>query len=133
MESCRRWSRSGHLFAVLLTSTLLLVPKGSAVGQDAIPINHEWLTDRVLLTWGCDHFQGTNMAVVVTDQGLVVIDTGLSPTTVGRQRELIEAELGRQDFRFLINTHMHNDHAFGNQVFPEATVIGPTIGVDELI
>jgi glyoxylase-like metal-dependent hydrolase (beta-lactamase superfamily II) len=63
---------------------------------------------------------------------LVVIDTGLSPTMVSGQRELVEEELGRSDFRFLINTHMHNDHAFANQVFPEATVVGPEGGEGSL-
>jgi glyoxylase-like metal-dependent hydrolase (beta-lactamase superfamily II) len=64
------------------------------------------------------------MAVVVTEEGLVIIDTGLSPSTVRRQRDLVERELGRSDFRYLINTHMHNDHAFADGVFPEATVVG---------
>ena len=72
------------------------------------------------------------MAVLVSEEGLVVVDTGLSPSTVRRQRALVEEELGRSDFRFLINTHMHNDHAFANNVFPEATVVGPTVGIEAL-
>jgi cyclase len=103
---------------------MLAVPcTTTAQGSEEIKINIRRLSDRVLLTWGCDHFQGTNMAVVVTARGLVLIDTGLSPSTVRRQREQIEREVGRSDFRYLINTHMHNDHAFANEVFPEATVI----------
>jgi len=101
-------------------------------GQEAIPINQRRLSARVLVTWACDHFQGTNMVVVETDEGLVVIDTGLSPTTVRRQRALVENELGRRDFRYLVNTHMHNDHAFANEVFPEAVVVGPEAGVGAL-
>jgi glyoxylase-like metal-dependent hydrolase (beta-lactamase superfamily II) len=100
---------------------LLAVP---AQAQEQIKINRERLSDRVLITWGCDYFQGTNMAVVATEQGLVIIDTGLSPSTVRRQRDLVERELARSDFRYLINTHMHNDHAFADAVFPEATVVG---------
>ena len=103
-----------------------------AQAQDQIKINSERLSDRVLLTWGCDYFQGTNMAAVATQQGLVIIDTGLSPSTVRRQRDLVERELGRSDFRYLINTHMHNNHAFANQVFPEATAVGPQAGVEAL-
>lgn len=132
MECCHRSSRFALSPAVILAFALFVVPQRSALGQDRIPLNHERLTDRVLLTWACDHFQGTNMAVVVTEEGLVVIDTGLSPTTVGRQRKLVEDELGRDDFRYLINTHVHNDHAFANQVFPETVVIGPAAGVDAL-
>jgi glyoxylase-like metal-dependent hydrolase (beta-lactamase superfamily II) len=103
-----------------------------AWGQDDLKINQDQITERVLVTWACDHFQGTNMAVVATAEGLVVIDTGLSPTTVARQRDLVEGVLGREDFRYLINTHMHNDHAFANQVFPDATVVGPATSVDAL-
>jgi glyoxylase-like metal-dependent hydrolase (beta-lactamase superfamily II) len=116
--------------AVSILSALLfaLIPAQPAQAQEEIPINLERLSDRVLVTWACDYFQGTNMAVIVTDDGLVVIDTGLSPSTVRRQRARVEEELGRNDFRFLINTHMHNDHAFANEVFPEATVVGPTAG-----
>ena len=92
--------------------------------QDSVPVNSRWLGDRVLVTWSCNRFQGTNMAVIRTTDGLLIIDTGLSPTMVRRQRDLVEEELGRADFRYLINTHMHNDHAFANEVFPEATVVG---------
>lgn len=118
---------------ILLPSlaTLLLIPPAVG-GQEGVKINLRRLSDRVLVTWGCDHFQGTNMAVIITDSGLVVIDTGLSPSTVSRQRSLVEEELGRSDFRYLINTHMHNDHAFANQVFPKATVVGPAVAPTSL-
>lgn len=131
MGGRRRIPRARTLRWFLLTLTPVLFP-GAVDAQEAIKINKRWLSDRVLLTWGCDHFQGTNMAVVVTSEGLVVIDTGLSPTTVRRQRELVERELGRSDFRYLINTHTHNDHAFANEVFPEARVVGPEVGVAAL-
>lgn len=132
MASSRRSNRLRLSPTLLLAGALWVPSQASVSGQDQIPINHEWLTNRVLLTWACDHFQGTNMVVVTTEEGLVVVDTGLSPTTVARQRTLVEAELGRSDFRYLINTHMHNDHAFANQTFPEATVIGPRMGVEAL-
>jgi glyoxylase-like metal-dependent hydrolase (beta-lactamase superfamily II) len=117
---------------LFLIGALTTLSATTALGQEEIKLNTRRLSERVLLTWACDYFQGTNMGVIVTDQGLVVIDTGLSPTTVRRQRDLVERELGRSDFQYLINTHMHNDHAFANQVFPEATVVGPGNGADAL-
>jgi glyoxylase-like metal-dependent hydrolase (beta-lactamase superfamily II) len=86
----------------------------------------------VFVTWTCDYFQGTNMAVIRTSDGLLIVDTGLSPTMVRRQRALIERELGPQDFGYLVNTHMHNDHAFANEVFPEATVVGSSTAPEAL-
>lgn len=120
-----------HLHTFLVCS-LALFYAAPLKAQDEIKINSRWLGDRLLLTWACDYFQGTNMAVVVTEDGLVIIDTGLSPSTVRRQRELVERELGRRDFRYLINTHMHNDHALANEVFPEVTVVGHENGVAAL-
>jgi cyclase len=115
----------------LLALVLAVLPAAGA-GQEDLPLHVRRLSERVLVTWHCEHLQGTNMAVIVTAEGLVIIDTGLSPTLVGRQRSRVEAELGRSDFRYLINTHMHNDHAFANEVFPEATVVGPERGVAAL-
>ena len=132
MTIATRFTRSPALPHVLLPWALTLLTAMPVLAQDQIKINSRRLSDRVLLTWACDYFQGTNMAVVITDEGLVIIDTGLSPSTVRRQRELIERELGRSDFRYLINTHMHNDHAFANEVFPEATVVAHGNGVAAL-
>ena len=116
---------------VLLPSTLLLAT-AAVSAQDSIKLNLRRPRERVLLTWACDHFQGTTMGVIATDSGLVIIDTGLSTGTVARQRRLIGQELGRADFRYLVNTHAHNDHAFANAVFPEARVLGPVAGVEAL-
>jgi len=132
MTIATRITRFPAPWHVLLAYALALLPATPAQAQDQIKINGKRLSDRVLLTWACDHFQGTNMAVVASEQGLVIIDTGLSPSTVQRQRELIERELGRSDFRYLLNTHMHNDHAFANEVFPEATVVAHGNGVAAL-
>ena len=83
-----RWTRDA-----ILTCTTAWLFAGSTHAQDSVPINSKWLSDRVLVTWACDYFQGTNMAVVVTDSGLLIIDTGLSPSTVRRQRSLVEQEI----------------------------------------
>ncbi len=121
--------RALPLLSAFALVVLLATP---APAQEQVTINSKWIGGHVLLTWACDHFQGTNMAVVVTDEGLVIIDTGLSPSTVRRQRELVEHILGRNDFRYLINTHMHNDHVFADAVFPEATVVGHADAVTAL-
>lgn len=112
---------------------VILVLAGTAThAQESVKLNLRRLGERIVVTWGCDQFQGTNMVVIATDSGLVIIDTGLSLSTVRRQRELIEKELGRSDFRFLVNTHVHNDHAFANAAFPEARVVGAASGVAAL-
>lgn len=61
--------------------------------------------------------------VIVGPQWAVVIDTLALPEETLAMREFIERELGVQA-RYVINTHYHADHCWGNCFFPGATVIG---------
>ncbi|HVN16302.1 MAG TPA: MBL fold metallo-hydrolase [Anaerolineales bacterium] len=60
--------------------------------------------------------------VVAGPQWAVVIDTLALPDETLGMREFIEHELG-VPVRYVINTHYHADHAWGNCFFPAATVI----------
>ncbi len=60
--------------------------------------------------------------VVAGPQWAVVIDTLALPDETVGMREFIEHELG-VPVRYVINTHHHADHAWGNCFFPGATVI----------
>jgi glyoxylase-like metal-dependent hydrolase (beta-lactamase superfamily II) len=60
--------------------------------------------------------------VVAGPQWAVVIDTLALPDETLGIREFIEHELG-VPVRYVINTHYHADHAWGNCFFPGATVI----------
>jgi glyoxylase-like metal-dependent hydrolase (beta-lactamase superfamily II) len=61
--------------------------------------------------------------VIVGPQWAVVIDTLALPEETLGIREFIEHELGVQA-RYVVNTHYHADHTWGNCFFPGATVIG---------
>lgn len=61
--------------------------------------------------------------VVAGPQWAVVIDTLALPDETLNIREFIEHELN-VPVRYVINTHYHADHAWGNCFFPGATVIG---------
>lgn len=62
---------------------------------------------------------------VLTDEGWVVIDSGNSPTHARRvlnaMRRIREAPI-----RYVVNTHRHFDHVFGNQVFDAPVVASQT-------
>ena len=60
--------------------------------------------------------------VVVGPQWAIVIDTLALPEETLAIREFIEHELGVQ-VRYIINTHYHADHSWGNCFFPGATII----------
>ena len=60
--------------------------------------------------------------VVIGPQWVVLIDT-LMPQESLVIREFIERKLGLP-VRYIINTHHHADHSWGNSFFPGATIIG---------
>jgi cyclase len=61
--------------------------------------------------------------VVVGPQWAVVIDTLALPDETLSMREFIEHDLA-VPVQYVINTHYHADHAWGNCFFPGATIIG---------
>lgn len=60
--------------------------------------------------------------VIAGPQWAVVVDTLALPDETIAMREFIEHELG-VPVRYIINTHYHADHAWGNCFFPGATVV----------
>jgi glyoxylase-like metal-dependent hydrolase (beta-lactamase superfamily II) len=57
-----------------------------------------------------------NVCVVLGDDGLLVVDTRASPRQGEQLREDLR-ELGDRPVRWVVNTHAHFDHTFGNQAF----------------
>ena len=72
-----------------------------------------------------DVYAQVTAGIVVGPQWAVVIDTLALPDETLGMRDFIERELG-VPVRYVINTHYHADHAWGNCFFPGATVIGHT-------
>ncbi len=71
-----------------------------------------------------------NAGFIVGDDGVVVVDTFLTPAACN---ELI-AEIGKltpQPIRFAVNTHYHLDHTGGNQLFAARNV--PIIAHDHVL
>ncbi len=61
---------------------------------------------------------------VATRKGIVVIDSGFSKTVAQAVRAAIQAEFKRNDFAFLINSHEHSDHTFGNSAYSDIPIVG---------
>lgn len=64
-----------------------------------------------------------NAGLMVSDGESLLIDTVATEARARRLREHVLRVSGRPP-RFVVNTHFHGDHTFGNFVFPEATVVG---------
>lgn len=85
-------------------------------------INSHLLTDRILIV-GTGEMEMDMVAAVNTEKGIVIIDSGISPSLTTKHRSVIEKAFGRSDFKYVINTHPHGDHVNGNQVFKDAVII----------
>jgi cyclase len=73
-----------------------------------------------------DIYAQVTAGVIVGPQWSVLIDTLAMPEETLAMRSFIEDEL-RAPVRYIINTHSHADHSWGNCFFPGATIIGHTI------
>lgn len=82
----------------------------------------------ILITFGSDAITAIN-----TNEGIVVIDAGISTELTSKIKKVIEKKFQSNNFKYLINTHYHPDHYGGNCVFEEAEIIGHENGIDEII
>ncbi|MET1051429.1 MAG: MBL fold metallo-hydrolase [Mycetocola sp.] len=64
-----------------------------------------------------------SVCVVAGSHGLLVVDTRCNPREARELREHL-AELSPLPVRWVVNTHAHYDHSFGNQAFPDAVIHG---------
>lgn len=74
----------------------------------------------------------TNAGFIVGDEGVLVIDSLMTPTLAGRLRSAIRNVTSRP-IRYLVNTHYHGDHVFGNQYFLPAPIVAHANCRTELI
>lgn len=69
-------------------------------------------------------FMNLNVAAIESKNGMIIIDTHRSLSTMRTIKQLIEKDFGRKDFLYVINTHGDYDHTSGNQIIDGATIIG---------
>ena len=93
-------------------------------------IHRERVADDVY-TFQSDIYAQVNAGAVIGQDWAVVIDTLAFPEETLAIREFIEDELKRK-VRYVINTHYHADHSWGNCFFPGAYVLSHALCRDML-
>ena len=61
--------------------------------------------------------RGANVGAVVTDEGIIVIDTPLVPQQAWTFRDFLRDVSGGKPFLYIVNTDHHRGHVVGNQWF----------------
>ena len=70
-----------------------------------------------------DLYAQVTASAVVTKEGIIVVDTLPFPEETQMMIEYLKG-LGRGEIRYLINTHWHGDHTYGNYLFEGVQLIG---------
>lgn len=104
-----------------LSLILIFYPVWAELNENN-PVQVKRISQRVIVL--SETFMENNVVVISSQKGLVVVDTTGLPSTMKKMRGMAEQEFGRKDFAYVINTHYHWDHTFGNQVFPDAVILG---------
>ena len=114
--------REISIFCPLLLLVMFVMMSAFAPADEGVAVDFDRVSERVLVVKTGEVYTDQVIALA-TKKGIVVIDTGKSPTLTEKYRQVIERELGRKDFAYVINTHFHFDHTSGNQIFPESVII----------
>jgi len=69
-----------------------------------------------------DLYAQVTAGVILTKEGAIVIDTLPFPQETAELKDFTQRH-SRQGVRYVINTHHHADHVYGNYLFPEAELL----------
>ncbi len=94
----------------------LLAPSG-VLGE----ITVRELGDHVLVATGGTW--NSNLVAVTTPDGIVIVDTHDTPASTAEALREIRARLPNRPVKYVINTHGHDDHVWGNEVFAGVPII----------
>ena len=108
-----------HLARVVVSCALLAVAAG-AFAADAPRYTVEKLADGVhAVIYNADVDVEGNTLIVVNDEDVFVVDANAGLATARATIAEIK-KLTPKPVRYLVNTHWHDDHVFGNQAYADA-------------
>lgn len=105
------------------TFVLVVVLILASIPVSAQEFAQQKLSDNVLVITAKFPWWEVNISAVKTDEGVVVIDTLYHPDAATSAEGIIK-QFSDKPVKYVINTHFHPDHTFGNGVFENTTIIG---------
>lgn len=125
--------RDDEMMKTLLAGCLALFAAVAAFGQPADDVTSSYETVKVADgIWAFiapetkSGLVSGNSIAIAGDDGVLVVDTGMIPSLTRRMIAEIREKTGKP-VRYVVNTHWHWDHNFGNSVyreeFPNVTII----------
>lgn len=101
-------------FAVIVS--ILLIPFISFAEQVITKVSDD------IFTFTKGSVIDSNTTFIVSNEGVLVIDTRPNPDEALKVLKEIR-KVTSKPIKYVINTHFHGDHVFGNQIFAEASAI----------
>lgn len=122
------------IFSVLVTSLLIFI---QCSDSDQKKIQKTSIYTYIKLTRPVKNVLLVSLAsdaitAVKTNNGIILIDAGISHSLTKKYRSVIEKEFGTDKFLYLINTHSHSDHTGGNLAFSGTEILGHVNCLDEM-
>lgn len=117
-----------RILFVLLSCSLAVVSAQAAGFDYKLNERLQQIGDGAYVVLGdTDHFTASNggnvlnTGFIVTEEGVLVVDTGPS-LRYGEQLRALITEVTEQPIKLVLNTHHHPDHFFGNQAFADVPI-----------
>jgi len=115
----------------LLILALLISFAGQLLAEDTFYVSSKRLSERIMVVSTGEDF--ANQLVIVTDKGLVAINTVWSEKIAREYADKIKAEFDREDYRYVINLHADLMDVGGNSFYADAEVIAHQQIYDHLL
>jgi len=100
---------------IALASCVVLNTAALAADEPSLSFKTEKITDTLYMLSGEGGFTGGNVGLSVGEDGVAMIDNGVSSVIDILKAEI--AEITKQPIDYMINTHIHGDHIGNNHVF----------------
>jgi len=106
---------------IMLPLILLLLGALTSAQEFATSVKSSEVVPGMYMLEGADGFGGGNIALLVGDEHVLLIDDGIPP--VGPSVLETAADLAGRSIDFVVNTHVHGDHVGSNATIAETGAI----------